>query len=74
MRDFIRRAWALAYRCSVFTFFEGERSTPLRRVVYRLNTAANTMDDYLSDSLKAKFKQMDDKITGRVSRKEGEEG
>lgn len=74
MRDFILRTWALAYRCAIFTFFEGERSMPLRRVVYRLNKAASIMDDYLSDSLKKKFKQMDEKIAARVDRKEGEEG
>jgi hypothetical protein len=74
MREFIRRTWALAYRCAIFSFFEGERSVPLRRVVYRLSKAANSMDDYLSDSLKGKFKQMDEKITARVGRHEGEEG
>lgn len=72
MREFIRKAWALAYRCSIFFFFEGERAINLHRVIHRLNTAANTMDDYITEKLAGKFKQMDDRIAARVSRHEGE--
>jgi ariadne-1 len=48
MREFIKKAWGLVYRSSICNFFDGEKTTVLKRVVFRINKLSNEMDDFLS--------------------------
>lgn len=73
MQDFIKKAWTLVLRCAICHFFEREGSQNLRRVIFRINNAANTMDDFLTEVLPTKLKEIDGRILSRVTSNSADE-
>lgn len=45
-------------RCSIYTFFQREEFQDLKRLIYRLDKAANDIDDFFSDTLVKKIKML----------------
>lgn len=56
MKEFVKEAWKVVERCSIYTFFQREEFQDLKRLIYRLDKGANEVDDYFSDTLVKKFK------------------
>jgi hypothetical protein len=62
LKEFIKKSWHLVHRCSIYNFFEREEFKFLRRLIFRLNRGTNAIDDFVSDSIRKRFKAMDDGI------------
>lgn len=56
MKEFVKEAWKVVERCSIYTFFQREEFQDLKRLIYRLDKGANEVDDFFSDTLVKKFK------------------
>lgn len=56
MKEFVKEAWKVVERCSIYTFFQREEFKDLKRLIYRLDKGANDVDDFFSDTLLKKIK------------------